>query len=169
MVRAKKRCHAKIRKIPRWPSGGDPPVPIPNTEVKPSSADNTARFLVGKIGRRRGGFILSTPIRNPIQQSPYPGALSYSHDPGRRSRPQLVNAAVPLRPSKNRYSPIVDGWCAPSEGLALAPGSPHQRLDLIPQHRQQRLDRLGVDYWRAEAPFNRRHDLPIPPLNLGKT
>ena len=34
-----------------WPgdhSGGVPPVPIPNTEVKPSSADGTVRFRAGE-------------------------------------------------------------------------------------------------------------------------
>src|SRR5207244_8439008 len=33
--------------------GGDPPVPIPNTEVKPSRADGTARFPCGRVGRCR--------------------------------------------------------------------------------------------------------------------
>src|SRR5712672_4549035 len=33
--------------------GGVPPVPIPNTEVKPSRADGTARFACGRVGRCR--------------------------------------------------------------------------------------------------------------------
>ena len=33
--------------------GGVTPVPIPNTEVKPSSADGTAGSLSGRVGRRR--------------------------------------------------------------------------------------------------------------------
>ena len=37
--------------------GGDsaraPPVPIPNTEVKPRSADGTANFFCGRVGHRR--------------------------------------------------------------------------------------------------------------------
>ena len=34
-------------------SGGETPVPIPNTEVKPSSADGTSHVLCGRVGRRR--------------------------------------------------------------------------------------------------------------------
>ena len=34
-------------------SGGETPVPIPNTEVKPSSADGTSHVLSGRVGRRR--------------------------------------------------------------------------------------------------------------------
>src|SRR2546426_11681969 len=34
-------------------SGGETPVPIPNTAVKPSSADGTARSPCGRVGRRR--------------------------------------------------------------------------------------------------------------------
>src|SRR5713101_266787 len=33
--------------------GGALPVPIPNTEVKPSRADGTARFACGRVGRCR--------------------------------------------------------------------------------------------------------------------
>jgi hypothetical protein len=33
--------------------GGAPPVPIPNTAVKPSRADGTARFPCGRVGRCR--------------------------------------------------------------------------------------------------------------------
>src|SRR3977135_3475270 len=33
--------------------GGVLPVPIPNTEVKPSRADGTARFACGRVGRCR--------------------------------------------------------------------------------------------------------------------
>ncbi len=34
-------------------SGGETPVPIPNTEVKPSSADGTSHVLCGRVGRCR--------------------------------------------------------------------------------------------------------------------
>jgi hypothetical protein len=34
--------------FPGGHSGGEPPVPIPNTEVKPSSADGTAGLPVGE-------------------------------------------------------------------------------------------------------------------------
>ena len=34
--------------------GGETPVPIPNTAVKPSSADGTVRSLYGRVGRGRG-------------------------------------------------------------------------------------------------------------------
>src|SRR5262249_8271630 len=33
--------------------GGETPVPIPNTAVKPSCADGTARSPCGRVGRRR--------------------------------------------------------------------------------------------------------------------
>ena len=36
--------------------GGDIPVPIPNTEVKPSNADDTASLSRGKVGRRQAFF-----------------------------------------------------------------------------------------------------------------
>src|SRR5438309_10001571 len=36
--------------------GGVPPVPIPNTAVKPSRADGTARFPCGRVGRCRNFF-----------------------------------------------------------------------------------------------------------------
>ena len=32
------------------------PVPIPNTEVKPIGADDTAAFSCGKVGSRRDNF-----------------------------------------------------------------------------------------------------------------
>ena len=35
-------------------SGGAIPVPIPNTEVKPSCANGTAEYVCGRVGRRRG-------------------------------------------------------------------------------------------------------------------
>ena len=39
-------------------SGGVIPVPIPNTEVKPSNADDTAALSGGKVGRRQAFFCL---------------------------------------------------------------------------------------------------------------
>ena len=54
-ARSMEARRAKIRKLPRWPSGGVPPVPIPNTEVKPSSADNTDR-ATGWEDRSPPGF-----------------------------------------------------------------------------------------------------------------
>ena len=41
--------------------GGDIPVPIPNTEVKPSNADDTASLRGGKVGRRQA-FLFKTPL-----------------------------------------------------------------------------------------------------------
>ena len=38
--------------------GGGIPVPIPNTEVKPSNADDTASLKGGKVGRCQAFFIL---------------------------------------------------------------------------------------------------------------
>ena len=37
-------------------SGGVTPVPIPNTEVKPSNADDTASRRGGKVGSRQAFF-----------------------------------------------------------------------------------------------------------------
>lgn len=42
--------------------GGDIPVPIPNTAVKPTSADGTWGFLPGRVGRRRD-FLKAPHIR----------------------------------------------------------------------------------------------------------
>src|SRR5205823_10512252 len=42
--------------------GAVPPVPIPNTEVKPSRADGTAWFPCGRVGRCRN-FIKDAPPR----------------------------------------------------------------------------------------------------------
>ena len=39
-------------------SGGVPPVPIPNTEVKPSCADGTALWWGGRVGRCQAFFVL---------------------------------------------------------------------------------------------------------------
>ena len=42
--------------------GGGIPVPIPNTEVKPSNADDTASVRGGKVGRRQAFFVnIKTP------------------------------------------------------------------------------------------------------------
>ena len=41
--------------------GGVPPVPIPNTEVKPSRADGTARFPCGRVGRCRNFYQNAPP------------------------------------------------------------------------------------------------------------
>ena len=38
--------------------GGVIPVPFPNTEVKPSYADDTASVRCGKVGRRQAFFCL---------------------------------------------------------------------------------------------------------------
>src|SRR5205814_7402384 len=61
--------------------GGVPPVPIPNTAVKPSRADGTARFPCGRVGRcrnfsltprrsikRRGASLFTLPVgdRSPV-------------------------------------------------------------------------------------------------------
>ena len=41
------------RKVSGGYGGGDIPVPISNTAVKPTSADGTWGFLPGRVGRRR--------------------------------------------------------------------------------------------------------------------
>ena len=46
-----------IFSFPGGHSGGEPPVPIPNTEVKPSSADGTAGISCGRVGHCREFFI----------------------------------------------------------------------------------------------------------------
>src|SRR5262249_30804239 len=48
--------------------GGDTPVPIPNTAVKPSSADGTAWSPCGRVGRRR---ILSERPRSANRPGPF--------------------------------------------------------------------------------------------------
>ena len=40
--------------------GGVTPVPIPNTEVKPSNADDTASVRCGKVGHCQAFFYLKT-------------------------------------------------------------------------------------------------------------
>ena len=39
--------------------GGGTPVPFPNTEVKPSRADDTAALSGGKVGRRQAFLFFS--------------------------------------------------------------------------------------------------------------
>ena len=48
--------------------GGETPVPIPNTVVKPSSADGTARSPCGRVGRRR---ISLQKARDPNGSGPF--------------------------------------------------------------------------------------------------
>ena len=45
--------------------GGVIPVPIPNTEVKPSNADDTAPVRGGKVGRRQA-FLFFTTCLHPF-------------------------------------------------------------------------------------------------------
>src|ERR1700737_1349429 len=52
---------AEARKVSGGYIGGVPPVPIPNTEVKPSRADGTARFPCGRVGRCRNIFPRAPP------------------------------------------------------------------------------------------------------------
>src|ERR1700740_2620809 len=69
---------------------GVPPVPIPNTEVKPFRADGTARFPCGRVGRCRN--IIETP-RRPI---PGPRGVVVSGDatPGLAGRARMVEPPV---------------------------------------------------------------------------
>src|SRR2546430_176396 len=48
---------------------GVPPVPIPNTEVKPFRADGTARFPCGRVGRCRN--IIETPRRSILSRGAF--------------------------------------------------------------------------------------------------
>lgn len=48
--------------VPGGHSGGETPVPIPNTEVKPSSADGTA-WATARESRSPPGFIQQKPPR----------------------------------------------------------------------------------------------------------
>ena len=43
-------------------TGGGPPVPIPNTVVKPTRADDTWALGPGKIGRRQD-YLSKAPLR----------------------------------------------------------------------------------------------------------
>ena len=47
--------------IPGDYGGGVTPVPISNTEVKPSNADDTASLRGGKVGRRQVFFLYKGP------------------------------------------------------------------------------------------------------------
>src|SRR5258706_463687 len=58
--------------------GGVPPVPIPNTEVKPSRADGTARFPCGRVGRCRN-FSQNAPPSE--LHAPTAGHSSFSDQP----------------------------------------------------------------------------------------
>lgn len=51
-----KTCRLGIS-FPGDHSGGGPPVPISNTEVKPTRADNTWALGPGKIGRRQDYYL----------------------------------------------------------------------------------------------------------------
>ena len=46
-------CRAPNNKFSGDSVGRVTPVPIPNTEVKPTGADDTASFRCGKVGSRR--------------------------------------------------------------------------------------------------------------------
>ena len=50
----------KKKKIPGDNGGGVTPVPIPNTEVKSSSADGTAYSFCGRVGRCRDMLLNSS-------------------------------------------------------------------------------------------------------------
>src|SRR6266478_10004149 len=63
---------AHLQKVSGGYIGGDPPVPIPNTAVKPSRADGTARFPCGRVGRCRNFF----PDAPPRHHAPRGVALS---------------------------------------------------------------------------------------------
>ena len=49
-------------KIPGGDSGGATPVPIPNTEVKPSSADGTAWVTLWESRTLPGFLFVSLPV-----------------------------------------------------------------------------------------------------------
>ena len=49
--------------------GGVIPVPIPNTEVKPSYADDTAPLRGGKVGRRQAFFMASMGLGLAIRKT----------------------------------------------------------------------------------------------------
>src|SRR5438445_6867997 len=85
---------AHIAKVSGGYIGGVPPVPIPNTEVKPSRADGTARFPCGRVGRCRN-FLK----RRPAVRRHWPTA-------GRRLFTGIAPATPRARLSRRRR------WCA---------------------------------------------------------
>src|SRR5947199_1867840 len=76
---------------------GVPPVPIPNTEVKPFRADGTARFPCGRVGRCRN--IIETPRRSSSSRgaSLFPEAWAAGH------RTRAGNARVLFSRGKARW------------------------------------------------------------------
>ena len=50
--------------------GGVTPVPIPNTEVKPSNANDTAALSGGKVGHRQAFFIFIGPVLPQVKIEP---------------------------------------------------------------------------------------------------
>src|SRR6267143_7139930 len=93
--------------------GGVPPVPIPNTAVKPSRADGTARFPCGRVGRCRN--FSQTPRR----ESSAPGASLFGAASCRRfvvfgGRSVASRPALPYRPRsqalQSRWYCTVSVW-----------------------------------------------------------
>src|SRR6267143_950588 len=80
--------------------GGVPPVPIPNTAVKPSRADGTARFPCGRVGRCRN-FFPDAPPRHHTRR----GASLFQ---GFRSTAEHAEAEA-----SSQSSPLGLVWCHP--------------------------------------------------------
>jgi hypothetical protein len=66
-IRYSRFCGETAQKFPGGYCVGATPVPIPNTEVKPYSAENTASNRCGKIGHCRD--IVEKPVDSLNQQA----------------------------------------------------------------------------------------------------
>ena len=88
-------------------SGGDSegatPVPIPNTEVKPLSADGTARFPGGRVGRRR--IYLKPPLAAERGFLLWPSLSLTTTAPSPETSTTLVNASSLTGHPRDQDSP----------------------------------------------------------------
>jgi hypothetical protein len=85
--------------------GGATPVPIPNTEVKPSRANGTARFPCGRVGRCRS-FLLKARTSHDVRAfaflRPPPDGLHGAPTGSFQPAAWTVNAAASHRHSRHR-------------------------------------------------------------------
>src|SRR5438045_4388886 len=81
---------AHIAKVSGGYIGGGPPVPIPNTEVKPSRADGTARPACGRVGRCRN-FSPRRPAAPPSRgASPFQPTKRFTQRAPRKGRARRI-------------------------------------------------------------------------------
>ena len=100
-------------------SGREPPVPIPNTEVKPASADGTWGFTPGRVGHRRTFFYERGQLCWPLSVN-----LRKQVTPQLHSTPKEKLPMADGKPRQNRGSGSRDGRSSGSKpGGAKPSGS----------------------------------------------